>query len=234
MSKLPVPTAKEINEAHDRAKALAENAVSWAIKCGQLLQRKKDELGHGKFGEWAKTYCDFSYRSARAYMQAAEKAKQNGSALPFSSVRQALEPPPESKKQNSPKGAVPVMKAPADRPEATGETGADRPAAPIPPPATQQESPPPSEGEPEWTEADEAEYHAQEEINARARIEAAIAADDKLAEALEQIRQLSAELAVVKRSRDHYMNQAGVAARLVKARDREIAKLKKQIARQAA
>ena len=39
---------------------------------------------------WIEANCEFSGRSARAYIQTAEKS-QNGSVLPFSSLRQALE-----------------------------------------------------------------------------------------------------------------------------------------------
>lgn len=149
---------------------------------------------------------------SRSSVQRAKKVVEKGSKA----LQQAVE-----------KGEVPLKKAAAvtELPKAEQLAAATKPA---------EAKPLEVEPEPEWTAEDEAEYMAQEEAGARARIEAAIAADDKLAEALEQIKQLSAELAVVKRSRDHYMNQAGEAVRLVKARDREIAKLKKQIARQAA
>lgn len=237
MSKLPVPTAKEINEAHERAKSFAENAVGWAIKCGQMLARKKVELGHGKFGEWVETYCQFGDRQARRYMEAASKTDLR---VRFASLQQLLDhdkPEPKSKPESltgaKPAGAVESKPTPAPA------------APPVSPPAAADDltAAPSNEGaesataaadQPEWTEADEAEYHAQEEINARARIEAAIAADDKLAEALEQIKQLSAELAVVKRSRDHYMNQAGEAVRLLKAEQRKVARLEKQLGKKAA
>lgn len=88
--------------------------------------------------------------------------------------------------------------------------------------------------EPEWTDEDEAQYMAEAERDAQARIETAMASDDRLAEAFAQIKAQQAEIVALKASRDHYQNQAGEAVRLVKARDREIEKLKRQLARAAA
>lgn len=85
----PLPAAAEqINEAHRLARQHAETAVQQAIRCGELLIAKKAALQHGEFGAWVQANCEFSYSSARAYMQAAEK--QNDSALAFSSLREAL------------------------------------------------------------------------------------------------------------------------------------------------
>jgi hypothetical protein len=80
---------------------------------------------------------------------------------------------------------------------------------------------------PEWTAEDEAQYLAQEEADARERIEAAMAADDKLAEAFEQIKKQAHEIAVLKKSRDHYMRQANEAVRLLKVEQRKVAKLER-------
>lgn len=226
MSKTPAPTAKEINEAHQFAKECAETAIEWAVKCGQLLAKKKVELGHGKFEAWVGQWCEFSARSARVYIQASVKHKQIGSALPISSIRQVLEADkPKEKKPNSPKGAVPVV-----NPQGTGETGNVRPAAPITAEPAATVSPPPSAGEPEWTAEDEAALHAEQDAESRATVEAALKADDKFAALAEENKRLVGENLVLKRSRDHYQNQAGEAVRLLKKEQAKVAKLEKELA----
>ena len=82
-------TAKVINKEHRLAKQSAETAVEHAINCGELLASKKKDLEHGEFSTWVENNCEFSYRSARLYMQA---ARQSGNALPFSSLRSLYGP----------------------------------------------------------------------------------------------------------------------------------------------
>lgn len=79
-----IPTAKEINEAHKLAVSSAEGAVDSAIKCGQLLRAKMDELQHGERQEWIEKNCSFSHSTAKLYMSA---AKQNAKGVAFSSLR---------------------------------------------------------------------------------------------------------------------------------------------------
>ena len=96
-----ITAVNDINEAHRLARQHAESAVQYAIRCGELLAAKKAELPHGDFGAWVQANCEFSYSSARAYMQAA--AKQTDSALAFSSLREALEHgKPEPEPQGTP------------------------------------------------------------------------------------------------------------------------------------
>lgn len=234
MAKTPVPTAKEINEAHQFAKECAETAIEHAIRCGQLLQRKKDELGHGAFGEWVETYCKFSYRSARSYMQAADKAAQNGSALPFSSVRHALEhDKPKPSAPNTPqKGVVSVVKAPA-APEATEETAAEPPATPeretapasgVPAPGAAEDEP----ARPEWEPSDD-EVLAETERQIAASTDKVMAADDKLAAAHAEIKRQAAEIAVLKLSRDGAMNARSMAIQQLEAAQRKVARLEKEL-----
>lgn len=228
MSKLPVPTAKEVNDQHALAKSTAETAVKHAIKCGQMLARKKEQLGRGGFDEWVETYCDFGRSSAYAYMKVAvnsSRALEN-----FRSIQQALG-------YKKPKEISATSSRPLDDSAPEPLTGAKSAGAVEPTPAPAPAAPPTdagalsasADGEPEWTEADEAEYHAQEEINARARIEAAIAADDKLAEAFEQIRRQAALLANANAARDRAMNQAAEAVRLLKAEQRKTARLEREL-----
>ncbi len=53
--------------------------------------------------------------------------------------------------------------------------------------------------------------------------------DDRFAEFQAEIKRLSGQLAVTEGSRDHYMNQAGEAVRLLKAEKRRTARLTKQL-----
>lgn len=232
LTELPELASKQINEAHLFARECAETAIEHAKRAGELLAEAKMTLPRGSFDSWVAKYCEFGRSMAYNYLKVSQSS--NAVGLKYQSIRQALGyesmKPSHKAKPNSPKGAVQVV-----NPKGTGETGADRPAAPASPPTPPQASAsPPSAGEPEWTDADEAAVVAEQDADEQSRIAKAMAADDKLAEAFAQIKLQAGEIAVLKRSRDHYMNQAGEAARLVQARDREIAKLKKQISRQAA
>lgn len=209
----------QINEAHRIARKNAETAVNYAIRCGQLLEQAKDELPHGRFENWVQQHCEFSPRTARLYMQA---AKQNGNALPFSSLRQFLgiESPPKAK-PDTPKGAVPVLKDPEPVPESTGETAAEPPAAPVSAPKPMAVTAPPA--------FDFEGYEVEDDEDYRARIEAVMAADDKLGAMREQLAAAQREVAGLKASRDHYQYEAGEAARIVKTRDRQIDKLEREL-----
>lgn len=79
----------EINQQHRLARTSAQNAIEHAIRCGELLALKKHELRHGEFKPWIAANCEFSYESAKKYMQVSREA-QKGNALPFSSLREAL------------------------------------------------------------------------------------------------------------------------------------------------
>ena len=78
-----VVTAADINEAHQLARSSAATAVEWAVTCGRLLKIKKDDLGHGNWESWVEKHCEFTSRSASAYMKVAAKQAQIGSALPI-------------------------------------------------------------------------------------------------------------------------------------------------------
>jgi hypothetical protein len=85
----------EINNEHRLAKSHADQTIKHAVRCGELLLQQKDRLPHGQFMAWIAQNCEFSGRSARNYMKVAENFN-NGSALPLSSLRQALLPPAEN------------------------------------------------------------------------------------------------------------------------------------------
>ena len=74
-------------------------------------------------------------------------------------------------------------------------------------------------------------YEPENDEAYRANIENVIMADDKLAAMRVQLEQAHREIQALKSSRDHYQSQAGEAVRLVKARDREIEKLKRELAK---
>ncbi len=218
-----VPTAKDINEAHQLAKSCAEEAVEHALNCGRMLQIKKKEAGHGNFEEWVDENCEFSSRQARRYMQVVTKTVTRDR---FDSLRQALgydkKPAAKKPEPDSPRGAVPVLKATADGPDATGETGDDRPAALIsPPPAVLSERWEPDEDEDAQLELAVRDYEE--------RVDAAMKADDKLAAALAQIKQQSTLLATLTLSRDGYQNGKNEVVRLLKKEQGHNERLRKQL-----
>lgn len=240
-SGVPAVTAKNINEAHRCARESAENAVEWAVKCGHLLAAKKDEIGRGNFDQWVADNCDFGRSSAYAYIKVAEKSSRGLDDL--RSIQQALGYDKPKQKTDIPKGAVSVVNPDGGRTtgakEGTEETGKDRPAAPVStlaPNVTIKQQPEPEipQKTTEVTPAPDFDfdgYEPEDDDAYKQNIENVMMADDKLAAMREELKQVHRELAAVKLSRDHYQSEAGAAVRLVKARDREIEKLKRQLAK---
>jgi hypothetical protein len=74
-------------------------------------------------------------------------------------------------------------------------------------------------------------YEPEDDEEYRRNIESVMMADDKLAALRDELKQRHREIQALKASRDHYQSQAGEAVRLVKARDREIEKLKRDLAK---
>lgn len=237
-----VPTAAEVNDAHQCAIECADMAVEHAIRCGQMLIRKKDQLGHGAYGEWVATYCHFSLRTARKYTAAAAASQQNGTAVPFSSLAKLLEsakpatekPVPAAPKSvpqsNSQKGAVSVVNPKADAPEGTEETATERPAAP----ATREVNPggggtPAGEG-PAFEERVPEGYTPEEDDDFLQRVENVMGADDKLSAMLKELKDAHAQVALLKRSRDHYMTVAGEMTRQVKKLAAKLQRLERKAA----
>lgn len=60
----------EINAHHRECLKSAGDAVHHALECGRLLCEAKAEIEHGQWTAWVEQYCDFSYRTARDYVQA--------------------------------------------------------------------------------------------------------------------------------------------------------------------
>lgn len=237
-SNLPVPTAKNINEAHRLARSTAESAVQYAIQCGQLLAAKKEELEHGEFQGWVEKHCEFSIRSAQVYMKAAD---QKRSALRFSSLRELLGPPETAPKSNHPKGAVSVVNPEGGRTtaakEGTEETGVDRPAAPVfdETPKIAAVTVEPDSDEPERPDIDDEEEAAaleRAEVRAKAdrerRIDTILQAEDQLAEAVKQIAQQSALIGVLETTRDGYMRGKEAVTKMLQAEQRKVTRLEKE------
>ena len=104
-------SATAINAEHRLARACAETAVQHARRCGQLLLEQKERLERGEFSRWVQTL-DFSYRTARAYMQV---ARQSGSALPLS-LRSLLASPTAAKAESKkPRGQAGGRRTPEQR-----------------------------------------------------------------------------------------------------------------------
>lgn len=72
-------------------------------------------------------------------------------------------------------------------------------------------------------------YEPDNEDDYQRRIEAVMGADDQLAAMRDQLEQAQREIVGLKASRDHYQHEAHAAVRLVRARDREIHRLRKAL-----
>ena len=78
---------EEISREYNLVRQCGESAIIHAINCGELLIEQKSRLKHGEFKPWIEANCEFTYHSAKKYMQV---HKQKDNALSFSSIRQAL------------------------------------------------------------------------------------------------------------------------------------------------
>ncbi len=90
------PLIKEEIEAGNAA------GVEHYRRAGEMLIEAKAQCQHGEWKDWiARNFskqCGLSYSTAKNYMKLAEKAaEQKDSALPFSSIREAVNPAPSGK-----------------------------------------------------------------------------------------------------------------------------------------
>jgi hypothetical protein len=131
------PSAKEINEAHRRARVSVESAVEHAIHCGQMLIAKRDSMDHGDFRKWVGKNCEFAQSTATRYMKA---ASQNATAVAFSSLSSLFHSGTYEKSNGSKAPSVPNTSA-ATAPKSGGAL----PAAGKPVSADES-SPAPGEG----------------------------------------------------------------------------------------
>ena len=80
MSDLPVVVegdlaslAVDINESHRSCLECSRNAVGYAVEAGEMLLRAKSLVGHGGFEGWIRKFTKLSPRTARVYMQVAQR-----------------------------------------------------------------------------------------------------------------------------------------------------------------
>lgn len=235
-----VVSAEPINDAHRMARECAEDAVQMAVKCGQLLAKAKEKLPRGAFDGWVAQNCTFGRTSAYAYMKLADKSS---SALDdFGSIRKALgyESKPKPKAAKSQPEPKPAEHGPTDQERRDDSLRAARAAerdertavvelkaaTAKPEPKPVVVTPPPA--------FDFTGYDPEDDDDYKSQIEAVFLADDKLAAMREELKQAHREIAALKASRDHYQSQAGEAVRLAKSKEREIEKLRKELAKRAA
>jgi hypothetical protein len=229
-SNLPAATAKNINDAHRCAQESAENAVEWAVRCGDLLIAKQDEMGHGRFYGWIESDCDFALSTAKRYIAAAKKKATGVAISSLSGIFPSGQP--GAKKSDTPKGAVSVVK-----PKGTEETGADRPAASASPPERASQ-PPGAEIRPgarptQIVEDDAPERPSEEEFAAIDREiqeseSRVLRADTVTAGYHDELKRQAAEIAVLKTTRDGYMRGKDSVTKLLQAEQRKVAKLEKE------
>lgn len=233
-SKLPVPAAKDINEAHRLARSAAETAVGHAIRCGQLLAQMKESLPHGAFQDWVSRKCEFSERTARVYMQA---AGQNGSALPFSSLRAFIEVEKKPSKKQPDTTAPSVKGAVMNPPEAAAQgsearnrnTPSGENSGQVRPPAPASVSEPDDPERPD--DVDEDAALAAAEADYTRRVDAVMQADDALTEMRAQLKQQAALIGTLEMTRDGYMRGKDAVTKMLQAEQRKTTKLEKDLAK---
>jgi hypothetical protein len=73
--------AVEINNEYFLARTSACDAVKHAVRCGQMLEARKNELPRGKFDRWLKEHCQCSRATAYNWI------KLSKSSNPLDAVR---------------------------------------------------------------------------------------------------------------------------------------------------
>lgn len=236
-SKLPVASAKQINEQHRLAIQCAENAIEHAILCGQMLVDRKSSLAHGEFLPWIEKNCDFAISTATRYMKAARSSE----AVNLSSLRHIFPSAKPKEYGNSDKVQIPTAVVICEK------TAAEK--APFLPP--KEPDSPPQKPKPEggvstvilgMLEDDASDPERPDDIDEDAALAAAEAdysrriakvmeADDKLAEANAQLKQQSALIAALERARDGYMYGKEQITKMLEAEQRKSARLEKELQR---
>lgn len=84
--------AIQINDAHSAARQSMRDAVEHAVKAGELLAAAKEQIGHGRWLSWVGEHCEFSARTAQAYMRLARQwpALRNTQRVADLPLREAL------------------------------------------------------------------------------------------------------------------------------------------------
>jgi hypothetical protein len=65
--------AKQINQEHNECESAFKAGVQHALNAGELLIQAKALCHHGEWGRWLKDNCQFSERTAQAYMRVARE-----------------------------------------------------------------------------------------------------------------------------------------------------------------
>lgn len=238
-TRVTVATAKQINEQHRLARTSAETAIEHAVMCGQMLSDKKASLAHGEFKEWIDKNCDFAYSTAARYMKAAQSPETEiatlGQLYPKQQQKPAIEPVQKSTRvdffektaaEKAPISVVePAFSAATLAPELTSAPTA-KPTAPVV--STTPAAPPSSDADPDEPDRpddiDEDAALAAAEREFLASLEKAMSTD-----ALAEIKRLTAEISVLKFSRDGYMNGKAQVTKMLEAEQRKVTRLEKKL-----
>ena len=65
--------ANQINAEHEACHFAMRESIKHAVRAGELLVEAKAGLPHGEWASWLDAHCDFSDRTARAYMRLAKE-----------------------------------------------------------------------------------------------------------------------------------------------------------------
>ena len=76
MNKIETNYTKQIIKLHEQVQANLKRTLEDAIRIGELLNLKKQELGHGNFGDWIKSSLPFTDRTARNYIKVYSKQNE--------------------------------------------------------------------------------------------------------------------------------------------------------------
>jgi hypothetical protein len=82
MNKIETNYIRQIIKLHEQVQTNLNKTLNDAIRIGELLTLKKQELGHGNFGNWIKSSLPFTDRTARNYI----KVYSNQNELKMESV----------------------------------------------------------------------------------------------------------------------------------------------------
>ena len=76
MNKIETNYTRQIIKLHEQVQVNLDKTLNDAIRIGELLNLKKQELGHGNFGNWIKRSLPFTDRTARNYMKVYSKQNE--------------------------------------------------------------------------------------------------------------------------------------------------------------
>jgi hypothetical protein len=82
--------AEKINKQHRAAQQALSKGVAYALEAGKLLLQAKELIGHGGWGEWLKSNCPETERSAQIYMKMAREHQANPKRVSDLSLRDAI------------------------------------------------------------------------------------------------------------------------------------------------